>query len=554
MGNIISTLTSNKFIKWLLSSSDIKKKFCLFIIIGFLYQIYKCRARLHPNIPGEGRIKFHWFLGHSWWFAENIMKDNYSELYHKEIELPFFKANPGFKMLCGSAPGIPGAPLPRWNVQIYDPELVKKLFYDEFETIKKTDRVMGPFYELWGEGIFSSDPPKWKWHRKIASRIFSMRNVKNHIFGCGVKNAQILINKLYQFTDKQTSVDIHDILGRFTLQAFVESAFGEHCEIIEIYPKEHPFNNSFDETLHLFAARYGDFFWKIKRKLKIGKRERVEIPKCMKIINDFVNGVIDQRQNKKLFHDESGEDKYDLLSLFMKHRKDIDLESANDGEFSTKEIRDITVNFITAARDTTKTLLSWFLYEIHRKENKHVLERLLKEIDANYDATKGDINNIEYDETFKHKYKYLTAALLETLRFHPSVPFLQRYAVKDVDLMYKGNKYTIAKDTGICVHTYGYARGKHIFGQDADKFNPERFYEKGINTYNEYEFPMFNMNPRLCLGRNVAIVQAKIVAILLLRNFKIIPVKNQKVVQLFSIIYTMRYGFKINLKKRNYDK
>ena len=80
---------------------------------------------------------------------------------------------------------------------------------------------------------------------------------------------------------------------------------------------------------------------------------------------------------------------------------------------------------------------------------------------------------------------------------------------------WKGEVHQIKKGTGIGIHTFGYGRMKHIYGEDADQFNPDRFYEKGINTYTDCEFPMFNMNPRLCLGRNVAIVQAKIVAIML---------------------------------------
>ena len=123
------------------------------------------------------------------------------------------------------------------------------------------------------------------------------------------------------------------------------------------------------------------------------------------------------------------------------------------------------------------------------------------------------INQLKYDDNFVNGYRYLTACLLETLRFRPSVPFLVRYAVKDVEIKFENNVYTISKGDCVAVHCYSYSRMKHIFGDDAQEFNPLRFYEKGITTFDDYQYPYFNVNPRLCLGKNVAIVQAKIVAI-----------------------------------------
>eukprot|EP01084_Bolivina_argentea_P185524 319918_1 len=304
MGNLLSTFSSNL---------TIKKKLAIFIIFLSIYSIWRRRAKQHPTLPN--RIGQHWYFGFTIWFTKHINCDDYSKIYHEEVELPTMKFNNNYKLFASCAPRIPFSPIQHTSIMIYDPELVKIFFHDQFDIVRKTDRVRGPLYELLGDGIFASDPPRWRWHRKIASRIFSMRNIQDNIFGCGLKNAQILINKLNEFRENNAQIDIHDLLGRFTLQSFVESAFGEHLQLIESSPNSHPFNDAFDETLHLFMARYGDFFWKIKRYFKIGKREKIDIPKNIEIINDFMYSVINRRQNKKLIQDESGE-KYDLLSLF----------------------------------------------------------------------------------------------------------------------------------------------------------------------------------------------------------------------------------------------
>ena len=184
-------------------------------------------------------------------------------------------------------------------------------------------------------------------------------------------------------------------------------------------------------------------------------------------------------------------------------------------------------------------LLSWFLYEITLERNKDILKRLQHEI-------RGNGDELKYEDVL-NGFKYLESTLLETLRYHPAVPYLTKYGVKDMDVECEGITYRIHGGSGVTIHCYSYSRMKHIYGDDAEQFNPMRFYEKGINTFSVHQYPYFNVEPRLCLGRKMAILQAKIVAISVIRNFEIHPVEHQKVTSLFSPLYSMKYGFKITV-------
>ena len=351
MGNILSVLASA--MQKIYAFKHKYKAILLFILLNIFNSIWKRRAKNHPNIPMTVNSTTP-FLGSFYGFLKTIKREGNAEIFYNEVIAPSLQKNNNHHILCFNGPSIPGLPRPAFGIQLYHPKLVEIVFTDT-ENFQKTHVVHDPLEELFGDGIFASDGERWRWHRKVASRIFSMRNLKQHTFGCGVRNAQRLITKMKQLK----VMDIHDLFGRFTLQSFVESAFGEHLKIIESAPNSHPFNDSFDETLNLLMMRYGDPFWKIKRKYKIGQREGRDIPNNFKILNDFVYNVIDSRRNKKLFTDENGKEMYDLLSLFMKFRKNND-DSAN----FTKEIRDITMNFITAARDVES--LCWnFLLFVH---------------------------------------------------------------------------------------------------------------------------------------------------------------------------------------------
>ena len=109
--------------------------------------------------------------------------------------------------------------------------------------------------ELLGDGIFLSDPPKWKMHRKVASRMFSMRNLKNYMFDCTVDHTKQVIDKINSDDDFLDDVDIYNMLSRFTLDCFTAIAFGKSVDSTSIYPEIHPFAEAFDNLIESMAFR-----------------------------------------------------------------------------------------------------------------------------------------------------------------------------------------------------------------------------------------------------------------------------------------------------------
>ena len=145
---------------------------------------------------------------------------------------------------------------PFYTVVILDPEIARFVFETKFESFKKGERIQDEMEELLGDGIFVSDLPNWKSHRKIASRMFSMRNLRNYIFDCTVDHTKIVLTKIDSDPSFRDDVDIYNMLSRFTLDCFTAIAFGKSVDSTSIYPEKHPFAEAFDNCITNFAFRH----------------------------------------------------------------------------------------------------------------------------------------------------------------------------------------------------------------------------------------------------------------------------------------------------------
>lgn len=100
------------------------------------------------------------------------------------------------------------------------------------------------------------------------------------------------------------------------------------------------------------------------------------------------------------------------------------IESETDPQNMTdKYLRDITLSFIIAGKDTSANTLSWFFYMLCK--HPLVQEKVAQEVRDATDAD-GSFSIDEFPDKLTEaaldKMQYLHAALTETLRLYPAVP------------------------------------------------------------------------------------------------------------------------------------
>ncbi|PNX86088.1 cytochrome p450, partial [Trifolium pratense] len=186
-----------------------------------------------------------------------------------------------------------------------------------------------------------------------------------------------------------------------------------------------------------------------------------------------------------------------------------------------KSLRDIILTFIIAGKDTTANTLSWFFYMLCK--NPLVEDKIVQEIKDVTSSNESELSNIDefvsnLTDVILDKMHYLHAALTETLRLYPVIPVNGR--ITDApDVLPDGHK--IEKGDGVYYLSYAMGRMSSIWGEDAEEFRPERWINNGIfQPESPFKFIAFHAGPRMCLGKDFAYRQMKIVAMAILHFFK----------------------------------
>jgi fatty acid omega-hydroxylase len=226
------------------------------------------------------------------------------------------------------------------------------------------------------------------------------------------------------------------------------------------------------------------FVWKLQRVLGLGYEGALSqgIQVIDTAVYDIIAQALKNRADKQ--HDRNSKDESsqtDIVSLFLDSHKEED-------KFDPKFLRDIVMNFLIAGRDTTAQALSWFVYclscnpEVETKIRHEIREKLPCLIDG---TTKfGNLGQVI-------TLVYLEAAVKETLRLYPPVPYNARQAVRDTTL---SDGTFLKVGTNVAVPSYSLGRMKNVWGPDAKEFKPERWIDEKTGkliTFSAFKFHMY---------------------------------------------------------------
>ncbi|KAK1301092.1 Cytochrome P450 94A1 [Acorus calamus] len=378
-----------------------------------------------------------------------------------------------------------------------NPSNVEHLLHTRFDNYPKGKPFSSILGDLLGRGIFNVDGDAWRFQRKMASLELGSVSVRSYAFR--IMTSEIssrLVPLLDSFTVSGRVFDLQDVFRRFAFDNICKISFGLDPGCLELSLPISDFASAFDLASGLSAGRAvttSPFVWKLKRFLGLGSER--DLARAIRLVDELAREVIKQKRKLR----GMGSEDQDLLSRFM--------GSTDDDDY----LRDIVISFLLAGRDTVASALVsyFFLLSTHPEVEAAVRDEIINNDDDRHDH--GGLEGLR-------GMHYVHASMYESLRLYPPVQFDSKFALDD-DVLPDGT--AIGKGTRVTYHPYAMGRMESIWGADCLEFRPDRWMKEGLFTpVSPFKYPVFQAGARVCLGKELALMEMKSVIVSIVRRFQ----------------------------------
>ncbi|KAJ9554062.1 hypothetical protein OSB04_018107 [Centaurea solstitialis] len=430
-----------------------------------------------------------------------------------------------------------------WDVLITaDPANINHILSKNFANYPKGDKY-SKIFDVLGDGILNSDGKLWEINRKVSLSVLKSAGFQSSletITWNKVENG--LLPVLESLCEHGMEVDLQEIFQRFYFDTIGKLFMDKDFETLSLdFPSNPCFQAMTDIEEALFLRHFmPPCLWKMLKLLRLGKEKKLS--DGWRTLDEFIYKCLAQNQNEYNNIDSSQpqEEKFIVYTAFMRALEVHDTDTCWD---RTKFLRDTAINMVGAGKETTTGALCWFFYMVAK--NPSVQEKILEEIHTHLEVKVSE----RWNAKELGKMVYLHAALFESLRLYPSIPFNYKSPLQP-DILPSGHK--VDKNTEIVLSLYSMGRLKSVWGEDCKEFKPERWITKSGEIKHEptFKFTSFNAGPRACVGKNMALCQLKIVSIAIIYRYRIELVEGHPVLPAPSMVLQMAHGLKVRLTKR----
>ena len=368
---------------------------------------------------------------------------------------------------------------------ITDPELIKTIFLNDEDNFIKHPMILTRFQKSMGIGLFTVSGDQWGSIRKRHVPAFSNDSVKLYE-PAFQQETDAFLNRVRALPER-SPFNIYQEFSRLSIAITARSLFSA------------PWINNYEDLAEVFEdlqdyAKYlADVL--IPTPLFIPTKRSNQFKKAIRDIDKVVAEIVSYGRQQK-------GNENDLLAAIVNSTDEWTGKPLNN-----KQIRGEIINTLFAGYDTTSTTLTYAIKSLW--ENPTVLTKLKEEIDQQLQGKIPTLNDIS-------KLTYCQNVIAETLRLYPSAYAQQRTNKKDFE--YKGN--TIPKGSLLFICAWMTHRDPEHW-VDPLTFEPDRFLPEIRKTRHRFSYFPFSIGPRICIGKNMATMEATYVLTRLIQTFDV---------------------------------
>ncbi|KAK4285810.1 hypothetical protein QN277_002457 [Acacia crassicarpa] len=375
------------------------------------------------------------------------------------------------------------------RILITDPVLIKDVMNKIYD-FPKPDA--NPALKLLATGLASYNGDQWTKHRRIINPAFNAEKLKIMlpIFYESIDDMVCKWEKMLSL-DGSCDIDVWPFLQNVTCDVISRTAFG----------------SSYEEGKRIFELlkEQAELFVKLVFKLYIpgywfiptGDKNRMT--RNERDIRASLKGIIKKKEKAM----EAGEaPKDDLLGILLEsNHKEIEQHgNSKDDVMTIEDVIEECKIFYFAGQETTSVLLVWTMVLLCKYPEWQ--KRAREEVLQVFGYQQPDFDGLNH--------------LKIVLRLYPPALSLDRAIPRDTKL----GHLTIPKGVRVTLPIGLIHHDNQLWGDDAKEFKPERFSEGVLKaTKGHVSFFPFGWGPRICIGQNFAMLEAKMAISMILQRF-----------------------------------
>lgn len=388
----------------------------------------------------------------------------------------------------------------RHAVAISSVDLINEVLRDRPGRFRRIEIMRDAMLDLGIDGVFTAEGAGWRRQRKLAMHALNTEHLRQYFHRLDEVTAR-LQRRWERAAASAACVDAQRDLTRFTIDVTSGLAFGTDLNTLE--EQGDVIQQHLDKVFPMLARRVFAPFphWRWIR-LPADR----EVDAAMNVVLSLVNKLVGEARARVALNRERGASPGNFLDAMVAAQGD---EAA---AFTDAEIVGNTLTMLLAGEDTTANTLAWMMHLM--AEHPDVQRRMQQEADE----VLGDAMRAP-DYASTDALRYIEAVAHETMRVLPVSPLQGAQPNEDTVL----GDVRVPKGTAIYLLAARAATRPENFSH-AESFQPERWLEHGPHAssgHNTRAFVPFGAGPRFCPGRHLAMLEIKMVAAMLCRNFEV---------------------------------
>lgn len=411
---------------------------------------------------------------------------------------------------------------------VADAHLINDLLRDRPDRFRRRKVLREAMLELGLDGVFTAEGLDWRRQRKLAMHALNTEHLRE-FFGRLDQVTARLQRRWERAAASGERVDAQRDLMRFTVDVTSGLAFGKDLNTLEQEGDiiQRHLDKVFPALARRILAPFPYWHW---FKLPADRRLDAAMVEIIKLVNALVAAA----RARVSANAPSAAPANFLDAMVMAQTDDAT-------SFTDAEIVGNTLTMLLAGEDTTANTLAWMMHLM--VEHPDVQSKMQVEADRvagaadrvpDYGATEG--------------LRYIEAVAHEAMRLLPVAPVVALEPNEDTVI----GDVRVPKGTGVYLLTAHAAAAEQNFA-DAKRFLPERWmdgadHERG--AHNSKAFLPFGAGPRFCPGRHLAMLEIKMVAAMLCRNFFVARAPNSPPVEEMFSFTMMPRNLWVTLERR----